>query len=126
MLAGSRFKCLKFEGLNREDAKAQRIAFSVAGRFGVQRLAFEEPLRRGGAKVTFSVVGYLLLPARTFPYVRTGLLVAAPAASPNVIPKEVRLRNLPGISLPLKQKRVWSFIEGDSRLSAVTLRLRSE
>jgi len=27
MLAGSRFKCLKFEGLNREDAKARSEPF---------------------------------------------------------------------------------------------------
>ena len=39
----------------------------------------------------------------------------APPASPIVIPKEVRLRDLPCTSLPLWQKVIRSFIAGDSR-----------
>jgi hypothetical protein len=45
-------------------------------------------------------------------------VVVASPANPNVIPKEARLRNLPGTNLPLKQKRARSFIAGDSRLPA--------
>jgi hypothetical protein len=39
-------------------------------------------------------------------------------ASPIVIPKEARLRELLRTNLPLKQKRIQSFIAGDSRLPA--------
>ena len=42
------------------------------------------------------------------------LLPVALPASPNVIPKEARLRDLPGISLPFRQKGIRSIIAGDS------------
>ena len=72
------------------------------------------------SKVQKLKVGNWLLPARMFWQEQAGLpgaglLVVTTSASPNVIPKEVRLRELLSTSLPLKQKRVRSFIVGDSR-----------
>jgi hypothetical protein len=39
-----------------------------------------------------------------------------PSRKPPVIPKEERLRELPSINLPFRQKLIQSIIAGDSRL----------